>query len=52
MVEPWGEWSACSASCNLGKRSRKMAVSVPPAGRGKACPINEQWQYCNPQACP
>lgn len=49
-VGDWSEWSACTAACAGGMRSRSRQVVQRPTG-GNTCPSVEQEEACNIQAC-
>jgi len=54
-VGSWGDWSACSAACGGGKKSRTYAVTIPASGNGNAC-IKQNGEIdevnCNSDPCP
>ena len=48
----WGEWTACSADCGGGRKSRSRPVATPASDGGKPCEGNStQWENCNMQTC-
>ncbi|XP_049270622.1 hemicentin-1 [Rhipicephalus sanguineus] len=51
---PWSEWSACSASCGGGTRTRRRSCDSPvPMRGGRQCQGEpEQEDFCHPEACP
>ena len=46
VMSLWRPWSACSASCGVGHRSRRRSVMVAPAFYGAACPALQQTEAC------
>lgn len=55
VLAPWGEWSACSATCGGGIQTRSRAILVPSSGTASPCPPAEQLSetlHCNTHACP
>lgn len=51
QMSDFGSWSACSAECGGGTRSRTRSIIVQPENGGAACPILGQLQECNTQSC-
>jgi len=51
QVSEWGSFSACSADCAGGERTRTRTVTVEQVGDGDACPALEETEACNEQAC-
>jgi hypothetical protein len=51
-VSEWSEFSACSASCGEGVKTRTRTVIVPPQANGAACPPLEETVACNIAPCP
>eukprot|EP00923_Selenidium_pygospionis_P024183 GHVN01041961.1.p1 GENE.GHVN01041961.1~~GHVN01041961.1.p1 ORF type:complete len:861 (+),score=133.39 GHVN01041961.1:334-2916(+) len=51
-VGDWGDWSACSALCNTGHRSRSRPMTKPPPD-GESCdlPLGSS-EICNDRSCP
>jgi complement component 6 len=49
QVGPWGEWSACTATCGGGMRTRSR--TVVSAAKGAQCPVLSEAAACNVQAC-
>lgn len=45
-LSAWGTWSACSAPCGQGLRSRRRAVETQPAGGGTPCGLLSEIQNC------
>lgn len=52
VIKEWSEWSKCTKSCGTGTKSRQREITTKPAFGGKACPISENMEVCNGQACP
>jgi len=50
-VNPWGDWSSCSAACGGGTQTRSRTVETPASG-GAACPALTENQPCNAYSCP
>lgn len=51
-VGEWTEWSACSASCGQGKRTRTRKVTKQANFTGKACPALVEEESCIDRPCP
>mmetsp|Transcript_56611 Transcript_56611/g.134848 ORF Transcript_56611/g.134848 Transcript_56611/m.134848 type:complete len:874 (-) Transcript_56611:208-2829(-) len=51
VVGDWGEWSACSASCDSGVRQRTRPTMVAAAHGGEACGELSQAENCHMEAC-
>lgn len=51
-VSNWAEWSVCSVTCGGGEQTRIRTVITSPENGGAACPVLEETQPCNTQACP
>jgi len=51
QVSAWTSWSACSAKCAGGLKSRTRKVTVRPAAGGKACPALTEAEVCNQHMC-
>jgi len=49
--EPWEKWSACSADCGGGVRSRVREVIIPAKYGGTSCGATEESEQCNAFAC-
>lgn len=47
----WGEWGACTATCDGGFKDRKYEVTTKEAYGGNKCPPDEQ-EVCQTQNCP
>lgn len=48
-IFPWGQWSACSRSCGVGKQRRSRSCD----NGEEDCPyFTEEEKACNLQACP
>jgi len=50
-VNEWSSWSACSATCGGGKRSRTRSAIQMPNSDGKACPVLTLSENCNEDDC-
>jgi len=50
-VGVWSEWTACTAGCGGGVRSRIRQKKVPPKYDGEDCPETEQTVPCNVGRC-
>jgi len=50
-LEPWGEWSKCSADCDGGVQERMRAIRRAPRNGGMPCKPTSQTRACNSQAC-
>merc|ERR1719235_3139431 len=49
----WGGWSACSATCGSGTRSRSRSVTVQAQHGGQACEDSSQaLEECKVRECP
>lgn len=51
QMEPWGQWSECSASCDGGRRARIRAALTQPSQGGLVCGPGQEWEACNPEPC-
>jgi len=51
QVGVWSEWTACSAGCGGGVRTRLRHVTVEPKYDGQVCPEESETQQCNPEDC-
>jgi hypothetical protein len=51
VVSAWSAWSDCSVACGGGTQIRTREVLVEPAFGGTACPVLEEQQSCNMDAC-
>lgn len=49
----WSSWSACSASCGTGERTRTVSIVTAPSNNGVQCPNPPpvQSEQCSLQAC-
>ncbi|CAD7956383.1 unnamed protein product [Amoebophrya sp. A25] len=49
----WGDWSACSASCGGGERTRLRLIEQSPRSGGQCCEPNDmvELEVCNTQPC-
>jgi len=50
-VSEWTTWGACDHKCDFGTRKRVRKVLVQPKENGKWCPLIEDRNLCNVQAC-
>ncbi|QJR15636.1 thrombospondin type-1 domain-containing protein [Usitatibacter palustris] len=48
-VSAWGEWSACTATCGGGMRTRSR--TVVSSAKGAQCPVLSEASACNTQGC-
>ncbi|XP_055596210.1 spondin-2 [Uranotaenia lowii] len=46
MVSGWSEWSPCSKSCDVGKKTRSRSVLRYPTENGRDCPHLTETQWC------
>jgi len=51
-VAQWGKWTKCTKSCGKGTKGRSRKIIRQPTFGGMACPITENEDFCNGQACP
>ncbi len=51
VVSEWSAWSACSAACGGGTRTRTRTVITPAQYGGTECPVLEETEACNAQPC-
>ena len=49
----WGDWSACTKSCDGGQMTRHRSIDVEASGGGRGCPAAAAMQLreCNALAC-
>lgn len=52
VLGPWSAWSECSAVCGGGTMVRHRSCEEHPEGVPCQALDLQQWQECNPQACP
>lgn len=52
VLGPWSAWSECSAVCGGGTMMRHRSCEEHPEGVPCQALDLQQWQECNPQACP
>lgn len=52
QVDAWTAFSACSATCGSGTKTRHRSVLVPAAYDGVACESLSGVEACNTHACP
>jgi len=52
QMSNWNPWSACSATCGSGTRTRSRTVTQEPLGRGKPCGDLEASEACKVKECP
>jgi len=50
-VGQWAAWSACTADCGGGVRTRNRPKRVDPKFGGKPCPLLSKTEECGSQAC-
>ena len=51
-VSEWGNWSACTESCDGGAQTRSRSITTQSQNNGTVCPDLQQTRDCNTQACP
>ena len=51
-VSAWSSWSSCDKPCGGGSQLRTRTVAKQPLNGGTACPMLQESQPCNSQACP
>ena len=51
-VSAWGNWSACTESCDGGLQTRSRSITTQSQNNGTVCPNLQQTRDCNTQACP
>jgi hypothetical protein len=51
VLEDWTAWSACSAACGGGVRSKTREVTTTPEHGGDPCGETSKTEACNIQAC-
>ena len=51
QVSDFSAWSACSATCGGGVRTRTRSITQAPQNGGAACPALVQTEACNNQPC-
>lgn len=52
FVSAFTKWSDCSKSCGSGTQARSRSVLVHPQYGGYTCPLLDEQQTCNTEACP
>ena len=50
-VSDWGAFGACSKDCGGGTQTRSREVTTPARSTGTACPVLQETQDCNTDAC-
>jgi Spondin-like TSP1 domain/Thrombospondin type 1 domain len=51
QVSDWSSWSACSATCGPGTRTRTRKVVMPADNDGQACPPLTETEACKDKDC-
>ena len=51
VVNDWGKWGPCSASCDGGFQERTRTIKYPAKLGGEPCPVLKIKKVCNTQAC-
>ena len=51
VMSNWSQWSACSADCDEGSRSRTRFNIKPAKNGGRQCGPAEEWEACNNGPC-
>jgi Spondin-like TSP1 domain len=51
QVSEWSSWSACSAKCGPGTKTRTRKVVLPPGNDGQACPPLTESADCKDRDC-
>jgi len=51
-MTPWSDWTPCSASCGVGKQSRKRSVTLRRVDGKENCPATKATRTCFEGVCP
>lgn len=46
VLEDWPDWSACDATCEVGREDRDREVLIPPTDGGLACDLLGETRVC------